>query len=416
MHQRDRRSRLPQAETVPHMRPCLALPLTALLAAAATPALADAISYTGHLGKLQIILEITTAGGDTPQVGRYAYLSKGVDIPLHVTADGAGLRLREESPCTEALCRTAGGDLATEAPIGAEWQLSGVAGDQQLDGTWRDLKSGKSFKIDLTRAGRRPQGDGSYDPFEALTGFALEGGAAATPKYDVMKMDYPFKRGEATAFGDGVIRMDIDPRNGLDYPVIVSLPGGDPTALNAYLARQRVQAEMPAFSCGATAYLGLGWSGSPSDGSDGFEGNWSIQLEHLSPRLMGFSESGSYFCGGAYPNNFTEERLLDARTGTAIVAEHLLAGWRDDAPTPELVAYVNEHRDRSDSERETDCGLNDLVATNLGVYFRQHSLVFPLKGLPHVIFACTDDILEIPLKDARPLLTDAGAAYFSEYD
>ena len=52
--------------------------------------------------------------------------------------------------------------------------------------------------------------------------------------------------------------------------------------------------------------------------------------------------------------------------------------------------------------------MSDLVQTNLGVYFTRDELVFNLKGLPHVSFACTDDLVKVPLKDARPLLTDEG--------
>jgi hypothetical protein len=43
-------------------------------------------------------------------------------------------------------------------------------------------------------------------------------------------------------------------------------------------------------------------------------------------------------------------------------------------------------------------------------------MIFTLKNLPHVIFACGDDLVTVPLKDARPLLTDAGARYFAVLD
>ena len=137
-----------------------------------------------------------------------------------------------------------------------------------------------------------------------------------------------------------------------------------------------------------------------------------------------------------HPDNFTDHRLADARTGQALVPEKLLKGWvaKDDSgniidpataakdaiitwgPDDELAAYVNSHRDKMDADSEQDCGYDDLVKQNLAVYFTQDSLVFTLQGLPHVIFACTYDMLSVPLKDARPLLTDAGAKYFAELD
>ncbi|KGF68773.1 hypothetical protein LL06_14690 [Hoeflea sp. BAL378] len=393
----------------------------AILSSAAQPAMADAFTYAGHLGTLPVIAEFTGPETGAQQVGRYAYLSKGIDIPLHVIAGGAGLTLREERPCSEALCRKADGELVTQAPLGAEWVLTGAVGDQHLSGRWRDPDSGKSLKLKLELKGRRKVGDSGDAPFDVFSFYAMASGGepVASPEtlpYDFLRMDTPFERGPETALGDGVIRLDTDPRNGLDYPVVVRLSGADPAVLNAALARHRMLSEAPAFACGATAYHGFGWTGSSSDGSDGFEGNWSVEVKHLSSRLLGWSESGSYFCGGAYPDNFTTEYLVDAKSGEPVVAEHLLIGWAGDGPSAALAAYVNQHRDRSDAAREDECGLPDLVQTNLGVFFRQHSLVFTLKGLPHVIFACSDDLLEIPLKDARPLLTDAGAAYFAEFD
>ena len=54
--------------------------------ALASPALAAAVTYQGTLGKLPIILELAQTPEDsgTTTYGRYAYLNKGIDIPLHV--------------------------------------------------------------------------------------------------------------------------------------------------------------------------------------------------------------------------------------------------------------------------------------------------------------------------------------------
>jgi hypothetical protein len=156
----------------------------------------------------------------------------------------------------------------------------------------------------------------------------------------------------------------------------------------------------------------------------------------LTPRLLGISEGGSFFCGGAYPDNFSRYQLADVKTGKPLEPETLLKGWvAKDAngktvdpstvqdkselrfgPSDELIKYVNDKRDRSDASREEECGLADLVSSNLGVYFTQEEMIFTLKNLPHVIFACGDDLVTVPLKDARPLLTDAGARYFAVLD
>jgi hypothetical protein len=85
-------------------------------------------------------------------------------------------------------------------------------------------------------------------------------------------------------------------------------------------------------------------------------------------------------------------------------------------PSEDLIQFVNSKRQKFDAETETECGIDDLVRSNLGVNFAGDSLVFTLNNLPHVIFACTDVLLTVPLKEARPLLTDAGARYFEALD
>ena len=162
-----------------------------------------------------------------------------------------------------------------------------------------------------------------------------------------------------------------------------------------------------------------------------------MAVEHFSPRLMGIVESGSYFCGGPHPSNFTDHRLVDARTGKALVAEHLLRGWvwRDaegavvdpstvddpssltQGPDDGLAKFVAEHLNSTiEAETKADCGMDELIRTNLAVYFTETDMVFTFQGLPHVIFACTTDLAKVPLRDARPFLTKAGARYFAVLD
>lgn len=85
---------------------------------------------------------------------------------------------------------------------------------------------------------------------------------------------------------------------------------------------------------------------------------------------------------------------------------------KDDAvkygPNAELVKFINDRRDKSDASFETDCAMSDLVQSNLGVYFTKDEIVFNLKDLPHVIFACGNDLVRVPMKDARPLLNEEG--------
>jgi hypothetical protein len=237
--------------------------------------------------------------------------------------------------------------------------------------------------------------------------------------------------------GDSAFRLDEDTRAQLTYPVIVKLGNEDPAPLNTYLHQQRLQWSLPAFSCMSRIYMGFGWQGQPSDtGTNGYEGNDTVSVLNLTPRLMSIEEGGSYFCGGAYPDNFITHRLVDARTGKPLVANSLLRGWvAKDAdgkvvdpktvedpstltfgPSDDLVKYVISHRTKRDDQAEADCGIDDLIASNFGVYFTRDAMIFTLDDLPHVIFACGDDLVKVPLKDARPFLTDAAAKYFEALD
>lgn len=61
------------------------------LAGALAAHAADAITYSGSIGSLPIILELTSPGPDGLRAGRYAYLAKGGDIPLHGMKSAGGV-------------------------------------------------------------------------------------------------------------------------------------------------------------------------------------------------------------------------------------------------------------------------------------------------------------------------------------
>lgn len=402
----------------------------------------EASTYQGRLGDLPVIVELTEAGPDGAFVGRYAYIAKGVDIPLHGVRSKTGMTLEEERPCTPALCRKSDGKTVEHAPIGADWTLTAEAHAARLSGIWHDRESGRSLHITLARVASRDLGDASSTDLDALDplkvfDIGLPGVLTAGDlPDDFLKMHYPFEKGEETVADRGRFRMDKDPRVGLSYPTIVSLGGADVAPVNAYLLQQRLKWEYFGFDCLQKAYLGYGWSEDLGGQTNGYDGNDSVSIAYLTPRLLGLWEDGSYFCGGAYPENFSHYLLADVRTGEALAPEALLKGWlvknEDDTvvdpatvddqsglryePSEDLIKFVVSKRERFDAATETDCGFDDLVRSNLGVYFTEDSLVFTLKTLPHAIFACTEVLLTVPLKQARPLLTDAGAGYFEMFD
>ena len=418
------------------MRLRLAFVLSILTAA---PALAtEAVTYKGTIGKLPIVVELAEPDLDGRFLGRYAYLAKGGDIPLHGSTDTAdAVALAEEAPCAAALCKTAEGEIVEKAPVAANWSLRSRDGGRHLAGEWKDIKSGKTLPVALERVAERTLPDG-YDGFDALDPTYMSNGGrdepptSATLPYDVVKMEFPREEGAVERLGDGSFRLDTDRRTDLSYPRIVTLPGGNIDKANDYLAGQRLRFSLDAFSCMSQSYLGFGWWDSPGgEGGTGYDGGATVRLELLTPRLIGITEAGSYYCGGAHPNNFSTYRLGDIETGQPIGPESLLRGWiaRDldgkvvdpdtvadkDAltygPDDALLAFVNQRRSKADATREAECGMDDLVRTNLGVYFTQTEMIFILRDLPHAIFACGDDLVKIPLGDARPLLTEDGAKY-----
>jgi hypothetical protein len=418
--------------------------LATMLLLTATPCAlaAEAVTFAGTIGKLPIIVELAKDKNGGFEAGRYAYMAKGADIPLHAGAGkDDGLTLTEEKPCTEALCKDADDKVADKGPTSATWTLKfDSAGG--MSGTWQDSGSSKTLPIALQRKGSRMIADGD-DVLDALAPDAFSSGqpgpaviGRADLPYDFLKMARPLKEGPITKVGELAYRMDQDARVGLDYPTVLSLGGADIAPVNTYLAQQRLQFEISSFSCLSRAYLGFGWSGFGGEGTSGFDGGSTVTVNLLTSRLIGLTEGGSFDCGGAHPDNFSVYRLADSRTGEALVPEKLLRGWvaRDDSgkvvnpakaakdasltwgPSDELVDYVKTHRDKMDDQNEQDCGYDDLIAQNLAVYFTKDSLVFALQDLPHVIFACGYDMVTVPLKEARPLLTDKGATYFSELD
>ena len=84
--------------------------------------------------------------------------------------------------------------------------------------------------------------------------------------------------------------------------------------------------------------------------------------------------------------------------------------WQAGQP---LIDYVRANRSTSDAERDEECGIDELIGTHLGVRFESGDrVVFMLEDLPHVIFACSDDLLTVKLADIPQLLAPTAHHYF----
>lgn len=413
------------------------------------PALADAWTYTGTIGKTPVVVEFTRdpATSGKPLAGRYFYPAQGVDIPLQ---PAGGLTLDEEKPCTAKICSEPADGETAKPPLGAVWSLK-ANGTGSLVGSWK-AAGGASQAVKLDRVASRPTPrdfDGTPQGLVDLTDTRIWSvpnpiGRQATP-YDFLKMQRPLTLGSETAWGDAGFRYVVDPRTRFHFPRISRLPGVADAAgipANRYLEGRHWTLNVGALGCKAKQYLGFGWIEVYADavGTLGGYDEQSIEVTYLSPRLMSWTESGSLFCGGAHPANFTNSHTIDVAAGAPLDLSRIFKGWvahssdapggppvdlptaragapgaYDWGPDQALVAYVEAHREKLDAEAEKDCGFAGLIATNLAIRFAKgERVVFALEGLPHVIAACEDDLLEKPIGELRALLTPEAADYFPE--
>lgn len=412
----------------------------------ASPALATAVTYQGTLGKLPIILELAQTPEDsgTTTYGRYAYLNKGIDIPLHVTkAKDGNLTIREELACTASTCPHADDDQPSRAPLGGTWKLELSGDGRALTGTWTD--HGKSLPVEIVVAGSRDyeMADGST-PLD-LTTFATsqlwndeaEGAKAITKDtdaYDFVKLSAGDKSAAPTKLGDYAYAYVTDDRTTFQFPRITDLGGTDMTAANAYLSTRDYAMRTDALNCSAMVYQGFGWRSFATDyaGTLGGYDDESTEVTYVSPTVLSWTESGSLDCGGAHPYNHHEFHNLDIRTGKPLDMSLIFKGWIPDGgelvdarthpgdfvwkADATLADFVKKHR-KSDSElgldADSECPTDDLIDSNLAISFvNGDNVLFALGGLENVIEACGADLYEAPITDLKDLLAPGAADYF----
>ena len=405
--------------------------LLVLATIAATPALADAVTYKGTLGKSAIVVELTapieSAEGEI--AGRYFYPRKGIDIPLDMVAAEPGeLVLTEERLCTEAICDAAfqAGTLPDELR-GATWTLSSTDDGATIAGTWQDGPAAKPLAVKLERVGSRPvelyepiKPDQllslPYEIYNGSVNLSLE-----NAPYEFLKTQRELTEGEEIRWGDVAFRYVTDHRTKFRFPRVTDLGGEDLSAVNARLASRHALISTYALECAARQYLGMGWTPGTPEGESLGDYEWeNIEVLALTPTLMSWVEAGSTYCGGAHPNNHIDYTNIDVRTGRNLDLSLLFEGSRQGEyawePGQKLIDFVlakYEANTDADHSADADCGMTDLIASNLAVTFKQPDIiVFTLQGLPHAIQACGADLFEAPVTELADLLKPAAADYF----
>lgn len=389
-----------------------------MLAVSATPAFADAVTYKGTLGKLPIVVELADPASDAELgFGRYAYMSKGIDIPLDpLDAEPGTLAFVEQAPCTEETCTpTDDGTLIKDGPIGAAWELR--ADGDKLTGTWVD--GDKSLPIALTRIGSREIPDGMISTAGELADVTYSflydtlRLTEETDPYDFAKMQVDQQVSGETDWDGMRFHYLTDPRVGLAYPRIVKAGDAPLFEANAYLESRQFAMNADALNCKAKVYAGMGWMGENFGGTLGGWDEEQVTVTYLSPTVLAWTESGSLWCGGAYPENHINYHVLDMATGEPLELGLIFEGWTG-LPPASLVDFIRQNREHdSDAAWEAECGIDNLIADYLAVEFKQDGTVtFALSGLPHVIGACGTDLLSAPITDLVPYLASSAENYF----
>ncbi|UVK40673.1 hypothetical protein LHFGNBLO_002164 [Mesorhizobium sp. AR10] len=394
----------------------------AALLGLSTAALAEPVTYAGKIGQTDIVVEFTgdPSAPDGPLAGRYFYRSKGVDIPLQARPlKGRRFELAEEEACGAEKCGE-----GQAAPVAAIWRLASADKGKTLEGTWIGKKT---RPLKLTRIAAREQTEPpASSPLDLhdFTDIKFSGDDApitmeASP-YDYLRLDFAPRTlapriGEKTGWPDASFSYVVDPRTRFAMPRIVELSGDTSAeAANALLHNRHRHASLGALSCAALRYAGFHENGpidTMDDGSLGGYEDSTSEVTSLTPQLMSWRESGSLFCGGAHPTNYSEAYVMDVRRGVLLGLQDIFSDTVDGKPGPSLIAFIAERRkkptDQTQIDFEAECGTNDLVDDYLAASLKRDGdkqlLVFRLQGLPHAIQACGDDVLELPVSEAQDL-------------
>lgn len=424
--------------------------ITAVLLAT-TPAFAvEAITYRGTLGTHEIVVELASEL-EGKMVGRYAYMNKGGDIPLtFIGRLGMPVLMMEEAPCTETSCATDSDGNVLAPPIGAFWSVQPSEDGATLTGTWEPgAKSGKTLDITLTRIGQRtlPEGDdvtpaSIRDSAIDLIGRGERSFNPDTAPYEFAKQEVAFDAGPEQQLEGSTFRYVSDPRTRFAFPRVIALADGSPTdPVNQALEIRHATINTYAFDCLSQVYAAFGATQRMIGFGRGTLGDFdseTIELNYLSPTAISWTESGSTFCGGAYPHNHSDSYSLDVKTGETFPLAKVFNGWvptnsrldwnADVDPDDALVWPGNYYwkadqdlvdfamaRAPIDPEFEDGCALDETTSDYLAIRFTPAgAAVFRLEGLPHVMGACIGDLMTIKLGDDPEILAPTAKHYFPE--
>jgi hypothetical protein len=425
--------------------------LVALLALPAGPVLGDAVTYSGTVGKVDIVVEFSSpaATATLPFAGRYFYRSNGVDIPLDARAVGSGkLVLDEEKPCSQLNCKLNADGTVKKVHLGARWELMASPNGRSLSGTWSD--EGRQQPLSLVYIGTSvspKNGDIGPAALEDttsdlyLTEPATEITKANAP-YDYLRLQTKLEATEPINVNGSSYRYVTDPRTRFRFPRIVALADGrDVGPANTFLQNSQARQSLQAFDCMAKQYVGFGWNEDllNTGGTLGGYQDQRVEVTYLSPEIFSWTEIGTFHCGGAHPWPYRRFTNLDVKAGTELDLSRLFKGWtaktfdgkvadladarthpRDFTwgPDEALAAVVKSHLGDPGVHLKDYCHDEVLIDQFLQVGFEGADRVqFYIGGdLPAVIHRCADILYEAPIAVLNDYLTPEALGYFPSLD
>ena len=293
-----------------------------------------------------------------------------------------------------------------EDETGAVWTLQPATAGQ-MGGEWR--KGDTALPIRLTAIPAAVPEYGSACETAAFLDPLLAGGT--------------YTAGPATFDGTAYTRFEYQgpERMGLDDYTITSL-ALDPVRPGDAAINRALAAALPDGSAGHQMGQCVGLS--LGSGIGGYAEELLAPIL-IAPRWISIRHSGTGYCGGAHPNHFSGFAVYDRDSG----AEADPSSWfkpdaltfydfeaeLDPKPAKRPIAGVSDALAKAllarwpERGEDDECGVPELLGSSswqIGLT-REGPVLVP--QLPHVIFACTEEVV-LPWKAARPFLSDAGKA------
>lgn len=291
---------------------------------------------------------------------------------------------------------------------GATWSFAPDAGDR-ITGDWHS--GDKTLPIRLTAVPATFSEYGTPCESEAFLAPLLAGG-------EITRKRASFDGADFTEFAYAGPK-----RSGLDDYHVTSF-ALDPVRLGDAAVNRMLAAVLPDGTAAHLAGQCAGWSMANASGAAGY---WeqSVVPILMTARWLGVRDSGSSYCGGAHPNHYSSLAVYDRDSGAEVdpadwFKSGALAFYDWDSETEpkaakRAIAGLSEALGKAvlarwpEREDGDECGIGDgFGGSSWQIGLTRAGPVF-VPQLPHVIFACTEEVV-LPWAEARPFLSAEGRA------